>query len=276
MSKTQQSLLHEAIALVIKESGAPMSTKDIAVIINDRSLYTKKDSSPIESSQISARVNKYLHVFKRTEEGVTLLKGNETIEKKKESEEYVNHQSITNSITELKIKDEDVTNINYLKTNGFTYIDIMGELVKNGLPNIDLLSSCGIYALTIPVGYKVKFLSGKTISTNNNVVKPWDTDRLPGKWVENVEVVYYGLAGSKSFRSLKKRLNDLVRHCSGKTTDRGPHCGGEIIWQLENFDQFGCWVFPTSKPPTPRLIEHELLNEFYKKTGKLPFANRQF
>ena len=41
-------------------------------------------------------------------------------------------------------------------------------------------------------------------------------------------MLYYGLAGAKSPRPLRSRLNDLIKHSKGRITDRGPHKGGEI------------------------------------------------
>ncbi len=96
------------------------------------------------------------------------------------------------------------------------------------------------------------------------------------KWVKEVDIVYYGLAGKNSERSLRSRLNDLLNHGNGKVTDRGPHKGGEILWQLLDYEDFSLWILPTDGPPMPRDMEHEILTEFHRLTGKLPFANRQF
>jgi hypothetical protein len=90
-----------------------------------------------------------------------------------------------------------------------------------------------------------------------------------------VDIVYYGLAGFKSPRSLKKRLSDLINHGLGKTRDNGPHKGGEIMWQLQGYEGFSVWIKPTGYPPEPRKCEHGLLVKFRENTGKLPFANRQ-
>ena len=84
------------------------------------------------------------------------------------------------------------------------------------------------------------------------------------------------MAGFKTFRSLKERLNDLIEHGIGNTTVSGPHQGGEIFWQLCDYGKFIVWILPTDKPPIPRKIESSLLKTFHQNTGKLPFANRQF
>ncbi len=59
--------LHEAIQQVLVKSNKSLSAKDIATILNENSLYTKKDGSQIVSSQIGARVKNYPHLFSEKE-----------------------------------------------------------------------------------------------------------------------------------------------------------------------------------------------------------------
>lgn len=51
--------LHEAIELVIKEAGRPLTFTEIAKQINARNLYSRKDGAPVPASQISARIKNY-------------------------------------------------------------------------------------------------------------------------------------------------------------------------------------------------------------------------
>lgn len=56
--------LHEAMALVLREHGnGPLSAREIADEINQRRLYTKRDGSGVEVSQIHARAKNYAHQF---------------------------------------------------------------------------------------------------------------------------------------------------------------------------------------------------------------------
>lgn len=55
--------LHEAIQEVIRQSGHPLTFTEIARLINQQKLYTRKDGLPIPSSQISARVKNYQELF---------------------------------------------------------------------------------------------------------------------------------------------------------------------------------------------------------------------
>lgn len=168
------------------------------------------------------------------------------------------------------------TKIQHLSNYGFTKIGKISELFEIGLPNLFELNSCGVYSITVPNCYTPNFHNEKESLQNGNVISPWSLFNLRNKWVDGVEIVYFGLAGSKSHRSLRKRLSDLIRHGKGLTTERGPHKGGEILWQLKGYEEFSIWVKPTGNPPRPRETELELLNQFFAATGKLPFANKQF
>jgi len=168
--------------------------------------------------------------------------------------------------------DDDVTKIDFLRAKGFVFIGSIGQLFESGLPKLGELESCGIYAIAAAEGYRAGFVSPDVASEKGNVIRPWSLEELREKWVESVDIVYYGL----SFRPLKKRLRNLIRHGSGYTTDRGPHKGGEILWQLVGYEGFEVWIYPIDPPPAPRDSERELLKSFYCQSGKLPFANRQF
>jgi hypothetical protein len=74
---------------------------------------------------------------------------------------------------------------------------------------------------------------------------------------------------------LRTRLTELIRHCKGETSDRGPHYGGEIVWQLKNYEKFEAAYLPTGGPPAPKQLKGILIKEFESLTGKPPFGNRQ-
>ncbi len=158
----------------------------------------------------------------------------------------------------------------------YHFIGLLGELFNAGLPQLKLLNSSGIYKVLTPPDYTFNLKSELEVLSSNNVISPWPTSKLQEKWVENTTVIYIGLAGARAPRSLRKRLSDLLRHGRGNTTDRGPHRGGEIMWQLFGYEQFEIWAKPTGDPPIPRQLEKELLADFVNRYSKLPFANRQF
>ena len=67
-SKTSERglTLHEAIAQVLREHNNEWTTvRDLAVEINDRGLYHKKDGSPVEANQVHARTKNYADLFEK-------------------------------------------------------------------------------------------------------------------------------------------------------------------------------------------------------------------
>src|SRR4051812_30995729 len=64
--------LHEAIEQVLRETRRPMKASEIARIINASKLYIKGDNTLVGSNQVSARVAKYLDIFKVDDRGISL------------------------------------------------------------------------------------------------------------------------------------------------------------------------------------------------------------
>ncbi len=268
--------LHEAIEKVLKDNGKPLKPAEIATILNDIKIYKKGDNSRIKSSQISARANNYPSYFFK-DNGLIYL--NSWVKAIKEN------KTITSEKKELKKTYTESLNVNlfgnpseidFLTYNGFEKIGTLSKLLKSGLPKNEKLNLCGVYAISIPNDYLPEYYSSDEAKKRGNVIKPWTVEKLKNKWVNNSDVVYYGLAGKKSLRSLNDRLGDLLRHGNGKTSTSGPHKGGEILWQLKNYEKFELWVLPTNGPPEPRNIEEWVLRAFHKELQKLPFANRLF
>jgi hypothetical protein len=55
--------LHNAIVEVLKKNGGKMTAKGIAEKVNSHNLYSRADGKPLHGGQISARINKYSHLF---------------------------------------------------------------------------------------------------------------------------------------------------------------------------------------------------------------------
>lgn len=268
--------LHEAIVTVLRNKNQRMKTQEIADELNELGLYSKKDGSPITAYQIHGRTKNYSHLFTRDKTIVGLVEWGD------------DEKPISNSATKATLPinftqntkgnvkiDGDTTKISFLKKMKFKHIGSLGNIIEEGLPKITEINQCGLYSITIPYGYKVDFIPPEDCR-DYNVINPWTISKLKDKWVNNVDIVYYGIAGKQSQRSLRQRLMDLIKHGSGKITDRGPHKGGEILWQLKQYEKLFLWILPTEGPPTPRNIENTILHTFNNKVGKLPFANRQF
>lgn len=268
--------LHEAIEKVLKENGKPLKSAEIATILNDIKIYQKGDKSRITSGQISARVNNYPSYFFK-DNGLVYLNNRDKAKKEKKTTapDYKYPGKINTERFDVILKGNP-SEIHFITNNGFEMIGTLSKLLKNGLPNNEKLNSCGIYAISIPNDYLPEYYSPDEAKIRGNVINPWTVEKLKNKWVKNSGLVYYGLAGKKSFRSLNDRLGDLLRHGNGKISTSGPHKGGEILWQLKNYENFELWIFPTGEPPEPRNYEELVLRTFHKEKQKLPFANRQF
>lgn len=156
----------------------------------------------------------------------------------------------------------------------FREVGTIGRLMEKGLPPDAWLNSCGVYAVVAPPDYGFHLRDQASVRAANNVLSPLSNDRLESKWVKGARVVYIGFAGNTNPRTLRQRLKDLVRHGAGETTDRGPHRGGESIWQLIGYESFSIMALTTDLPPAPKNLEQSLLDRFQKRFGTLPFANR--
>jgi hypothetical protein len=235
-----------------------LSASEIADEINRRKLYTrKKDDLPVPPSQISARANNYPYLFVRDAGEIRL------------------RRTSPNKTLPQAPKGVSVSATSALHNVTFWDLGTIGDLIKCGLPSDKRLDQCGVYKLTVPAQYVPRFIPPDAARENGNVITPWDLASLESKWVSKTDTVYIGLAGDRTPRSLHKRLDELLEHAQGHTTDRGPHKGGEIVWQLRDYHQFHLWAAQSDDPPTPRETEKTLLRQFVEAHGKLPFANRR-
>jgi hypothetical protein len=65
--------LHKAIEVVLTERDNQwMTVHELAAEINERQLYTKRDRSDVDPSQIHARTNKYPHMFEKNGPNIRL------------------------------------------------------------------------------------------------------------------------------------------------------------------------------------------------------------
>lgn len=98
--------LHEAIEQVLQTTGRPMSTSEIAEIINYELHYIRRDNEPIQATQIAARVGNYPNLFTRDNGKIKLVKNDTaTLLFQKVRNSLVNNYSnsrITNSILPLE------------------------------------------------------------------------------------------------------------------------------------------------------------------------------
>ena len=65
--------LHEAIEKLLRRTGRPMTTQQIADELNKNGWYQKKDGSTIQAFQIHGRTRKYANIFDRDGSTVSLI-----------------------------------------------------------------------------------------------------------------------------------------------------------------------------------------------------------
>jgi HB1, ASXL, restriction endonuclease HTH domain len=68
--------LHDALKLILSENNNEwMEVRDLTRIVNERTLYTKRDASPVEANQIHARTKNYDSIFEKSRSRVRLRTG---------------------------------------------------------------------------------------------------------------------------------------------------------------------------------------------------------
>jgi len=55
--------LHDVIVDVLKSAGTPLTVADITIKVNELGTYKRYDGEPVNTSQVSARINKYPSLF---------------------------------------------------------------------------------------------------------------------------------------------------------------------------------------------------------------------
>lgn len=65
--------LHQAIQGILLEVARPMTTTEIASVINNQRSYVKGDGSPVDAFQIHGRTKNYPHLFSRSGSTVGLV-----------------------------------------------------------------------------------------------------------------------------------------------------------------------------------------------------------
>jgi len=270
--------LYEEIVNILNETGNPLTISQIASEVNQRKYFQKKNGSLVSPWHVHRRTKRYSDLFLRNKSFVGLTNRDENLLNLKTSDQLFQLLTLKTNTkkSSTNLRNITVTKKDFLINNGFIKIGTLSHLLNNNLPIIKALNSCGVYAITIPPNYRLGFIPPSETLKRGNVISPWSIEKLQSKWVKDVDIVYYGLAGIKSPRTLRARLNDLLQHGRGNTTDKAPHKGGEILWQLKGYENFHLWILPTENPPVPRETEYSLLFNFNKQTGKLPFANKQF
>jgi len=172
--------------------------------------------------------------------------------------------------------DWDTRRLDAFRQHGFAGFELLGPAVAEPQRFLTKHETdfrhCGVYVIFAPRSWEPRWLTQDL----TNVIRQWAAAKLRERWVEGVELVYVGCAGrTASSRTLHKRIKDLLRHGAGRTTDRGPHKGGERLWQCRGWQQFRVAWKVTGGYPEPHCFEVAIGCRFAELAGKLPFANER-
>ena len=65
--------LHDELAAILDERGNPwMTTKELAVAVNERGIYQRRDGGEVTPFQVHGRTRNYTHTFERSGSQVRL------------------------------------------------------------------------------------------------------------------------------------------------------------------------------------------------------------
>lgn len=114
--------LHEAIEKLLRQTGRPMTTQQIADELNQNGWYQKKDGSTIQAFQIHGRTRNYANIFDREGSTVSLITQSITKVKASTREKPKTFKQVDNvSLTHTKTSFDPIS-------NGDTTILILGTM----------------------------------------------------------------------------------------------------------------------------------------------------
>lgn len=158
-------------------------------------------------------------------------------------------------------------NISEIQEQGFAGFKTVKELWHD---NSCIPKERGVYLVINPAYQKPQFLEigvgGFFKGKDPNV----SVHELRNNIVKESRIVYIGKAGSLDGKAtLNSRLGQYLKFGQGKNIG---HWGGRYIWQLKNHDELiFCWK--TVPNNDPRLIEKNMIDDYTKQFGNMPFAN---
>ena len=257
--------LHEAIETVLKEAGHSLKSSEIANRINSKLLFQRDDGNPIPSSQISARVNNYLHIFSKNPDRTISLRGESGLK-------------INRTIAHMPAKTDSFSTMKQSVKNNFNSVEALKKAGFSGFVSIASLkgnrsmipASAGVYMVIRKSSSRPCFLKKGSGGFFKDKDPNVPVAELESNWVDGTCVMYIGKAGGAgSSSTLNKRLGQYLRFGDGCKVG---HWGGRYIWQLEDHDELLlCWKPVMDQEPEE--YETELIGAFRKQYGKRPFAN---
>lgn len=124
--------LHEAIEKLLRQTGRPMTTQQIADELNKNGWYQKQDGSTIQAFQIHGRTRNYANIFDCDGSTVSLIGATST--NTKTSFDPISNSDMTILILGTMPGDKSLELGEYYGHSGNKFWKIISTITDNGLP----------------------------------------------------------------------------------------------------------------------------------------------
>jgi hypothetical protein len=138
--------LHDAIVAILREKGRAMTTAEVAVEVNNRGNYRKRDGTPVTAFQIHGRTRNYSRLFDRSGSTVALAGASrENPDVPQISLSNVNRGSGTNAQNSAAVLDQLLSSPSLLagrqsaEYSGFYAWWVREDCLSDGVPRIPLV-----------------------------------------------------------------------------------------------------------------------------------------
>ncbi|KAD3515008.1 hypothetical protein GD627_11905 [Arthrobacter yangruifuii] len=161
--------------------------------------------------------------------------------------------------------DVSAFNESDLRSRGFAGFKAFGDLDLSTVPR-----EPGVYSVLRSTNSTHEVLDTSVGGWFKGTDPTDDPAKLKGRlW--DAPTIYIGKAdaGANGTRGLRKRIGEFAKFGQGLAVG---HKGGRYIWQLSNSrDLRIAWLPVTDR--SAKVVEDELMEEFFVAYGQLPFAN---
>jgi len=146
---------------------------------------------------------------------------------------------------------------------GFNPVDQLRSAKCSSVPR----DSAGVYVVLVPPCMDIAFLPRSPAGHFKNQDPTVSVSTLRARWVHGVSVIYIGRASKTRSTNLRKRIHTFLKFGGGENVG---HRGGRFVWQIADSDRFLIGWKPCAES---RKLEADMLSDFERQYGRLPFAN---
>jgi hypothetical protein len=147
-----------------------------------------------------------------------------------------------------------------LRDRGFVGFTAIRAFARPEPP--ELPTASGVYVVIRPLVGAPAFLASSRGGWWKGKDPTVPVERLEREWVPDTPTLYLGKA-----KSLRERIGELLQFSDGLPVR---HWGGRLLWQLGGAQDF---LLGWREEPDYAGVETDLIGEFLREFGRLPFAN---